>query len=49
MEKMPVEMKNSDRADIIDWRSRYRVKIKEYRDKGHSVFYIDESWASRQM
>jgi hypothetical protein len=41
MEKMPVETKNSDRDDIVDWRSRYLVKIKKYWDTGHPIFYID--------
>jgi hypothetical protein len=40
MEKMPVKTKNSDREDIIDWRSRNLVKIKKYRDRGHPI-YID--------
>jgi hypothetical protein len=35
-----------ERADIVDWRSRYIVKIKEYRDEGHPIFYIDESWCA---
>jgi hypothetical protein len=33
-----------DRADIVVWRSSYLVKIKEYREKGHPIFCIDESW-----
>jgi hypothetical protein len=41
MQRMPIKMKNSVRADIIDWRSRYLVKIKEYQDKGHPIFYMN--------
>jgi hypothetical protein len=38
-----------ERADIVDCRSRYLVKIKEYRDKGHPIFYIDESWVDSSL
>jgi hypothetical protein len=48
MEKMPVETQNSDRADIVDWRSRYLLKMK-YQDKGHPIFYIDESWVDSNL
>jgi hypothetical protein len=38
-----------ERADTVDWRSRYLVKIKEFRDKGHPIFYIDESWVDSNL
>jgi hypothetical protein len=38
-----------ERADIVDWRSRYLVKIKEFRDKGHPIFYTDESWVDSNL
>jgi hypothetical protein len=30
-------------ADILDWRSRYLVNMKEYRDKERPIFYTDDS------
>jgi hypothetical protein len=38
-----------ERADTVDWRSRYLVKIKEYREKGHPIFYFDESWVDSNL
>lgn len=33
-----------DRADIILWRKRYLVKIKQYRREGRTLYYQDETW-----
>jgi hypothetical protein len=38
-----------ERADIVDWRSRYLLKIKEYWDKGCPVFYTDELWVDSNL
>jgi hypothetical protein len=38
-----------ERADTVDWRSRNLVKIKEYQDKGHPIFYIDKSWVDSNL
>jgi hypothetical protein len=36
-------------ANFVDWRSRYLVKIKEYRDKGHPIFYTDDLWVDSNL
>ncbi|XP_047998733.1 uncharacterized protein LOC125236081 [Leguminivora glycinivorella] len=33
-----------DRADIILWRKRYLVKIKQYCREGRPIYYQDETW-----
>jgi hypothetical protein len=38
-----------ERADVVDWRSRYLVKIKEYRNKGLPIFYTGESWVNTNL
>lgn len=38
-----------DRNDIISWRRRYLLKIKEYRSNGASIYYQDETWINEGM
>ncbi|XP_067013965.2 uncharacterized protein [Anabrus simplex] len=38
-----------ERADIVDCRARFLVKIKRAREEGKEVFYLDESWVDNKM
>jgi hypothetical protein len=45
MEEIAVKKKIlMERADIVDWRPKYLLKIKDYWDKGWLVFYTDKLW-----
>ncbi|PNF33229.1 hypothetical protein B7P43_G11383 [Cryptotermes secundus] len=38
-----------ERQDIVNWRSKYLVKIKQYREEGRSIVYIDETWVDSNL
>ena len=38
-----------ERADIVDWRARFLVKIKHMREEGKKIFYLDESWIDNNL
>lgn len=33
-----------DRQDIVLWRKRYLMTIKQYRNEGRFIYYQDETW-----
>jgi hypothetical protein len=36
-------------TDTVDRRSRYLTEIREYQNKGHPIFYTDESWVDSNL
>ncbi len=38
-----------ERADIVDWRSRYLVQMKHFREEGRELFYLDETWIDSNL
>jgi hypothetical protein len=42
--KVPV-----DRQDIIDWRCRYLIKMRQAREKLKNIFFIDETWVDNNL
>uniref|UniRef100_A0A914XSM9 Tc1-like transposase DDE domain-containing protein n=2 Tax=Plectus sambesii TaxID=2011161 RepID=A0A914XSM9_9BILA len=38
-----------ERQDLCDWRRNYLRKIAEYREKGHKIVYMDETWVFAGM
>jgi hypothetical protein len=38
-----------ERADIVAWRSKYLVKMRQYREEGRPVLCVDESWADSNL
>jgi hypothetical protein len=38
-----------ERADTVAWRSKYLVKMKQYREEGRPILYADESWVDRNL
>jgi hypothetical protein len=35
-----------DRADTVEWRSKYHVKMNQYREEGCSILSDEESWVN---
>ena len=33
-----------DREDVVLWRRKYLRHIKQYREEGHLIYYLDETW-----
>jgi hypothetical protein len=38
-----------ERADVVEWRSKYLMKMKQYQDEGCPVLYVDESWVDSNL
>ena len=38
-----------EREDLISWRHRYLRKIKQYREEGRPIYYLDETWTFAGM
>ena len=49
MEVIPVEERNSGRADIVTWRSRYLKEVQEYQDNRHLMFYMHKTWTDSNL
>jgi hypothetical protein len=38
-----------ERADIVNWRSRYLKEEQECRDNGHLMFYMHHTWTDSNL
>jgi hypothetical protein len=38
-----------ERADIVEWRSKYLMKMKQYWEEGCPILYVDESWVDSNL
>ncbi|GLG95894.1 Uncharacterized protein GBIM_02761 [Gryllus bimaculatus] len=38
-----------ERADIVDWRSKYLVQMRNLREEGREIVYIDETWIDNSL
>lgn len=38
-----------ERHDIIEWRCRYLTQVKQLRNEGRQLFYIDETWVDSNL
>jgi transposase len=38
-----------ERADIVAWRSKYLVKMKQYQEEGRPILYVDEPWVDSNL
>ncbi|XP_054267154.1 uncharacterized protein LOC128989301 [Macrosteles quadrilineatus] len=35
-----------EREDIVQWRRKYLIEVKRFREEGKQIFYLDESWCN---